>query len=167
MTRERPGPLTVCFVCTGNTCRSPLAEYVFRSQLERAGLADRVTVMSAATVQPRPGLGADPRAVQVLAGRGIDASGHRARHFEPEWFAQLELVVALDRSNAGTLSRLASQPAELDRIHTLLSFDPVQNVLLDVSDPYYSDLRAFERTLAIIEQASEHLLAHVAGLLGA
>lgn len=162
---DAAGRLTVCFVCTGNNCRSPIAEHVFQGLLDRAGRDDDVAVMSAGLVQPRAGQTADERTIAVLAARGMDASDHRARQFLPEWFEQVDLVVALDRWHAGRLRALAVDSSAVERIHTLLSFDPDQNVLRDVADPYFSGPVAFEQTLTAIEQASPHLLDHVTELL--
>jgi protein-tyrosine phosphatase len=65
-------------VCTGNICRSPMAEYLLREAVADAGLEDRIEVESAGTTGWEAGSPIDPRAGQLLAGRGIDARGHRA-----------------------------------------------------------------------------------------
>ena len=88
MTLDRPaGPYRVCFVCTGNICRSPMAEVVFRALVERAGLADRIEVDSAGTGDWHVGAGADDRALLALTAGGYDGAAHRARRFDPRWFA--------------------------------------------------------------------------------
>src|SRR3954454_21966139 len=85
----------VCFVCSGNICRSPIAEVVMRRLVEDEGLAGVVEVDSAGTGAWHEGDGADPRAVAVLDGSGYDGSAHRARAFEADWFADIDLVLAL------------------------------------------------------------------------
>ncbi len=85
----------VCFVCTGNICRSPMAESVFRARVAEAGLADLVAVDSAGTGGWHEGEPADPRTISVLEENGYD-SEHTARQFLPSWFARLDLVIALD-----------------------------------------------------------------------
>jgi protein-tyrosine phosphatase len=161
---ERDGRFTVCFVCTGNICRSPIAEYLFEERLREAGLSDEIAVLSAGTTRNHAGQKADRRTLDILATNGIDAADHRARQFRPTWFADVDLVVALDRSNAATLRKIALRPDDRERIHTLLSFDPLQDALLDVSDPYFSGASAFVQTHAIIDQATAHLVEYVAGL---
>lgn len=82
----------VCFVCTGNICRSPMAEAVFRARVEDAGLGHLVEADSAGTGGWHEGEGADPRTEAVLAdhGYGLD---HAARQFQQSWFSRLDLDV--------------------------------------------------------------------------
>ena len=88
-------PFRVCFVCTGNICRSPMAESVFRAHIDEAGLDGLVEVDSAGTDGWHEGDGADHRTVSVLTAGGYE-SGHRARQFSVSWFSRLDLVIALD-----------------------------------------------------------------------
>ena len=74
-----PSLFRICFVCTGNICRSPMAEAIFRSLITRGGYAGRVSVASAATGDWHVGEPADPRTISALAAHGYDASRHRAR----------------------------------------------------------------------------------------
>lgn len=96
----------VCFVCTGNICRSPTAESVFRARVAEDGLDGVVEAESAGTDGWHEGDGADPRTVAVLEENGY-ASDHTARRFDPSWFARLDLVIALDTGHLRTLRRLA------------------------------------------------------------
>ena len=89
----------VCFVCTGNICRSPMAEVVFRDLIAKHGLESTVAVMSAGTGDWHVGERADERTLDALAGRGFDASEHRAKQFDRSWFDSLDLIVAFDRSS--------------------------------------------------------------------
>ena len=91
-------PYRVCFVCTGNICRSPMAESVFRARVAEAGLDGLVEVDSAGTGGWHEGDGADPRTVSVLEANGYD-SDHAARQFQAAWFARLDLVIALDEGH--------------------------------------------------------------------
>jgi protein-tyrosine phosphatase len=88
-------PFRVCFVCTGNICRSPMAESVFRARVAEAGLDGLVEVDSAGTGGWHEGDGADPRTVSVLEAGGYEGA-HAARQFRADWFARLDLVIALD-----------------------------------------------------------------------
>ena len=80
-------PYRICVVCTGNICRSPMAEFVLRERFEEAGLGDHVAVDSAGTTAWEVGNPADPRTLEVLRRRGheSDYSDHRARAFECSW----------------------------------------------------------------------------------
>ncbi|WP_433774227.1 low molecular weight protein-tyrosine-phosphatase [Microbacterium sp. gxy059] len=153
-------PTRVCFVCTGNICRSPMADVVFAHLAAEAGLADRFVVSSAGTGDWHVGDPADPRAVAALARRGYDGTAHRARQFDPAWFDDLDLVVALDRGHERALRRAARTDADRDKVRLLLSFDP-DRVEEDVPDPYYDDDRAFEDALTMVEDASRALLARL------
>ncbi|MGW2015812.1 low molecular weight protein-tyrosine-phosphatase [Streptomyces sp. NPDC001927] len=149
----------VCFVCTGNICRSPMAESVFRARVEEAGLADTVEVDSAGTGGWHEGHAADPRTVAVLEDHGY-ASGHTARQFRASWFPALDLVIALDEGHVRELRRLAPTPEDAAKVRLLRSYDPAADDL-DVPDPYYGGTDGFEECLEMVEAASEGLLAAV------
>ncbi|GAB1336609.1 low molecular weight protein-tyrosine-phosphatase [Streptomyces sp. E-15] len=150
----------VCFVCTGNICRSPMAESVFRARLAEAGLADLVTADSAGTDGWHEGEPADPRTVSVLEEHGYD-SAHIARRFLPSWFARLDLVIALDAGHLRALRRLAPTEEDARKIRLLRSHDPAAGDDLDVPDPYYGGRDGFEECLEMVEGASAGLLTAV------
>ncbi|MFJ9099048.1 low molecular weight protein-tyrosine-phosphatase [Streptomyces sp. NPDC102405] len=150
----------VCFVCTGNICRSPMAESVFRARAAEAGLDGLVEVDSAGTGGWHEGDGADPRTVSVLEEHGYDG-GHTARQFQPSWFSRLDLVIALDTGHLKALRRLAPTPQDAAKVRLLRSYDPAAGDELDVPDPYYGGLDGFEECLEMVETASEGLLAEV------
>ena len=150
----------VCFVCTGNICRSPMAESVFRARIAEAGLDALVEVDSAGTGGWHQGDGADPRTVSVLEENGYDSS-HTARQFQPSWFSRLDLVIALDTGHLKALRRLARTPEDAAKVRLLRSYDPAAGDDLDVPDPYYGGLDGFEECLEMVEAASEGLLAEI------
>lgn len=150
----------ICFVCLGNICRSPMAEVVMRHLLQRHGLEDRVEVSSAGTGDWHIGERADERTMAALAGRGYDASEHRARQFAADWFADHDLVVALDRGNLAVLQGLA--PADQrHKVKLMLSFDDQAGDELDVPDPYYGGTAGFDHALDLVERACRGLLERV------
>ncbi|HEY6005544.1 MAG TPA: low molecular weight protein-tyrosine-phosphatase [Anaeromyxobacter sp.] len=128
-------------VCTGNICRSPMAEALLRARFERRG---RGAVESAGlgAVEGRP---ADPVAVELLAARGLDLSGHRARRVTPEMLSRFDLVLVMDSEQHRSLMALA--PSYRGRIRRLGGFSN-----FDVPDPYREPRLAFERSLALIER---------------
>ncbi|WP_326666894.1 low molecular weight protein-tyrosine-phosphatase [Streptomyces canus] len=150
----------VCFVCTGNICRSPMAESVFRALVAEAGLDGLVEVDSAGTGGWHEGDDADPRTVSVLEEHGYDG-GHTARQFQPSWFSRLDLVIALDTGHLKALRRLAPTPQDAEKVRLLRSYDPAAGDDLDVPDPYYGGLDGFQQCLEMVEAASEGLLAEV------
>lgn len=145
-------PLHVTFVCTGNICRSPMAEKVFARHLLDAGLHDAVRVSSAGTGGWHVGDGADPRTVAELDAHGYD-SEHAAAQVGPEHLAA-DLIVALDTGHARALLQLG---APADRVALLRSFDPDAEDS-SVADPYYSSDAAFTEVREQIESAVPGLL---------
>ncbi|MEU9625680.1 low molecular weight protein-tyrosine-phosphatase [Streptomyces luteogriseus] len=151
----------VCFVCTGNICRSPMAEIVFRARVAEAGLDELVEVDSAGTGGWHEGDGADPRTVAVLEDNGY-AGDHTARQFRSSWFSRLDLVIALDSGHLGALRRLAPTEQDAEKVRLLRSYDPAAgDDDLDVPDPYYGGPDGFEECLEMVEAASTGLLAAV------
>ncbi len=156
MTATAVDPFRVVFVCTGNICRSPMAEVVFRSFAETAGLGSRVVSTSAGTGDWHVGEQADRRTLDALARRGYDGVRHRARQFTLSDFATNDLVVALDRSHERILRGWARDEGDADRIALLMSFDTTAGAV-DVPDPYYAGAGMFDEVLAMIESASRAL----------
>ncbi|MFF8968741.1 low molecular weight protein-tyrosine-phosphatase [Streptomyces sp. NPDC014995] len=150
----------VCFVCTGNICRSPMAESVFRARVAEAGLDGLVEVDSAGTGDWHVGEGADPRTVSVLEENGY-VLAHTARMFERSWFARLDLVIALDSGHLRALRRLAPTDEDAHKVRLLRAYDPAAGHDLDVPDPYYGGRDGFEECLGMVEKASEGLLSAV------
>ncbi len=151
----------ICFVCTGNICRSPMAETVFGALVRNAGLEGAIFVTSAGTGDWHVGEPSDDRTLAALAARGYNGSGHRGRQFDPSWFSSLDLVVVFDRSQERILRAWASIESDRAKVQPLLSFDPTQAPLTDVPDPYYSDSAMFDQVLGMIEKACAALFRQV------
>ncbi len=142
-------PIHVTFVCTGNICRSPMAEKMFADQLRQRGLADAVRVTSAGTGNWHVGDCADERAAKVLRAHGYPTD-HRAAQVDDDHLGA-DLVIALGRNHLRILQQLG---VDTDRVRMLRSFDPRSGAYaLDVEDPYYGDHADFEEVLAVIEAA--------------
>lgn len=165
-----PSPYRVCFVCTGNICRSPMAESVFRAHAVEAGLDGHVEVDSAGTGPWHEGDGADRRAIDVLTAHGYEQN-HIARQFRAEWFDRLDLVIALDSGHLHELRALAPTPHAAAKVRLLRSYDPDadQDALggLDVPDPYFGGPDDFEECLEMVEAACGGLLDAVSEAMDA
>lgn len=151
-------------MCTGNICRSPMAEYLLRQAIEEAGLKD-VEIASAATSDWETGNPIDARAAGLLGQRGIDASRHVARQFAAGDFAAADLVLALDTDHFNHLRRLATTDADRSKIRMLRSFDPElaqeAPARQGIYDPWYGDEADFETTSQLITAALPGLVQHI------
>ena len=160
-------PYRVMTVCTGNICRSPMAEVVLRHRFERAGLGDAVVVDSTGISDEEHGRPIDRRALHVLSAHGYDVPRHVARQVTPVDLAARDLLLPMTAAHAGALRRLAHGDVALTgRIRLYRSFDAAAPAggpehLLDVDDPWYGDQQGFEVTLAEVEAAADGIVEHV------
>ncbi len=152
-------PVGVLFVCTGNICRSPTAEGVFRAFAARAGLANTLRAESAGTHGFHVGEPPDRRAVLAARARGYDIATLRARAFAVEHFNRFDWIVAMDEVNLRVLTEL--RPSDFaGNLELMMNFVPDAQVR-EIPDPYYGGPEGFERVLDLVELASEALLLHV------
>jgi protein-tyrosine phosphatase len=150
----------VCFVCLGNICRSPTAEGVMRTMIERAGLTGAIEIDSAGTGAWHVGEPADDRARAAAARRGFELTS-LARQVTRADFARFDYLVAMDEENLRALERMAPDRAARGKVRLLRSFDPRAPRGAAVPDPYYGGDDGFEEVLDICERACRGLLAHV------
>jgi protein-tyrosine phosphatase len=155
-----PDPFRVVFVCTGNICRSPMAEVVFRALATQRGLGDRVLSRSAGTGDWHLGERADQRTLEALSRRGYDGSAHRARQFSAASFADNDLIVALDRTHERILKAWARSADDKGKVTLLRAYDPAASTM-DVPDPYYAGPPMFDSVLAMIETATRGLFSQL------
>ncbi|WKD60704.1 putative low molecular weight protein-tyrosine-phosphatase [Corynebacterium ciconiae DSM 44920] len=140
----------IVFVCTGNICRSPMAEVIVRAAVEDAGLDDAVEISSCGIGGWHSGQQADRRARAELAAHGYDGESHRAQQLSSS-LIDADLLVALDH---GHVRDLQAQGADPERIRLLRSFDPDSDPEAIVEDPYYGDAEGFSTTRVQIEAAT-------------
>src|ERR1700674_4757331 len=160
---DKQAAATVLFVCTGNICRSPIAEAVFRTLVEREQLSSQITIDSAGTHGHQTGERPDLRAIRAARLRGYDLSNQRARLFDPDDFSRFEWIVAMDSQNLRFLKTL--RPAD-HRGHLALFLDFAPELgLRDVPDPYYGKAEDFECVLDLVERGAAPLLAAIQGAL--
>jgi protein-tyrosine phosphatase len=143
--------MRVVFVCTGNICRSPSAEAVFKQRLHEAGLGDVVEVSSAGLGGWHVGNDADHRSLAALRSRGYDLA-HAARQVKRDWADDYDLFVAMD---TGHLMELRSLMPSAE-VRLLRDWDPHGRG--NVPDPYYDGQEVFEEVLDIIERSCEGLV---------
>jgi len=153
--------VAVLFVCTGNICRSPTAEGMFRHKARAAGLEGRIRIDSAGVTAYHVGEPPDPRAAEAAEQRGYSLDGQCARQVDAADFARFDLLVAMDRSHFSRLRAMAPDDASRDQVVMMSAFARRPNTPRDVPDPYYGGGGGFERVLDMLEDATDGLLDHV------
>ncbi|KPN21658.1 low molecular weight protein-tyrosine-phosphatase [Arthrobacter sp. Edens01] len=146
-------------VCTGNICRSPMAQFILAQALSEAGLEAETAVDSAGVTAWEAGRPIDPRAAAELLNHGYPepaVDSFRARAFEPEWYGERDLILALDYGHLTHLQ--AEAPSGFrSRIRMLRSFDPAAADLpasgQGIDDPWYGDMSDFDSSYALIQAA--------------
>jgi low molecular weight protein-tyrosine phosphatase len=150
-----PRPLRVLFVCTGNICRSPLAEAVFKGLVSERGLARRYEADSAGTYGYHEGDPADPRTVKVGLNHGL-AVDSIARELRDADFTRFDLLVAMDRGHLREMRARCAKPLQ-GKLVMMSDYGP-EGVLKDVPDPYYGPLSGFEDIYQILDRCCRGLL---------
>ena len=140
---------TLLFVCTGNTCRSPLAEAVARRELEARGWRDRVRVLSAGT-GAFPGMGASEGSVTVASRHGLALEDHRSSPLTPELAREADLILGMSPGHVIRARELAPEA----RVELLGSFARGSEgpAGLSVPDPIGAPLEVYEETYQVIEE---------------
>ena len=148
-----------------------MAEVVARAELDRAGLGGLVEVDSAGTGDWHVGGPMDRRARAELGRRGYDGSSHRARQFQPSWFAGKDLVLAMDLANLEDLREMAPDgAADGPRLLLFRSFDPGRAAGDDpyqgqVPDPYGGPAEDYALALDLVQAAVRGLAGQLATVL--
>ena len=158
-------PYRIVFVCTGNICRSPMAEVITRSLAastelgDGTALAEHLEVRSAGTGPWHEGEPMHERASATLVRGGYPGHGHVAHQFTSSQLGQIDLMVALDRRHQQTLRGLGADPG---RLALLRAFDPAAGAAADVPDPYYGDDDVFDGCRDMIAAGCTGLVASLA-----
>lgn len=151
--------VNVLFVCSGNICRSPLAQGVFEDLLRREGLKDEITTDSAGTYAfYHLGDPPDPRACQSAAERGLDIGSQRARMIESEDCESFDYLLVMDRGNYENVRDLCRSNA--GKVRFLLDYAP-DLAEIEIPDPYYGGPTGFERTMDLAEEACRGLFEDI------
>ena len=148
--------IKVLFVCLGNICRSPMAQFVFKQMVEERGLSEQFEIDSAGTESYHVGELPDRRAMQCARSRGYDLSAHKARQVRSSDFEYYDWILAMDWDNIAELKRMAPDGYK-EKATLLMRFSSSYDVAV-VPDPYYGGPGDFENTVARAYAACTGLL---------
>lgn len=126
--------IKVLFVCHGNICRSPMAEFVFRDMVKKEGLSDKITVASAATSYEEIGNGVHRGTKAKLAEVGISTNGKVAVHMEKSDYEKYDYIIGMDSLNIRNILRITGGDPQ-NKVSKLLSFADDDG---DIADPWYT-----------------------------
>lgn len=147
--------IKILFVCHGNICRSPMAEFVMKDLVEKAGLKDRFHIESAATSTEEIGNPVYPPARRKLAEYGISCAGHAARQLTRKDYDQFDWLIGMDFANLRNMRRMCGGD-EQDKIHLLMDYTHRPG---EVADPWYTG--NFEATWQDVREGCEGLLQYL------
>ncbi len=125
----------ILFVCHGNICRSPMAEFIMKKLVEDAGLAEQFEIASAATSTEEIGNPVYPPARRKLAEHGIGCEGKYARQLTRRDYEHYDLLIGMDRYNIRNMERMCGGDPE-GKIHSLMEYEGRKGQ--DVADPWYT-----------------------------
>ncbi len=152
-------PLRILFVCHGNICRSPMAEFILRDMAEKKGIADRLTIASAATstdeIYGGRGNPVYPAAKAELAAHGIRCDGKQAVKVRCEDYDRYDLIIGMDSANIRNMNRIFGGDPE-GKIRKMMDYTSRGG---DVADPWYSD--RFDIAYREIFNGCEGLMAEI------
>ena len=151
----------ILFVCHGNICRSPMAEYVLMDMVEKRALASRFEISSAATSREELGNPVYPPARNKLAEHGVSCAGHRARQMTKGDYGRCDRIVCMDRNNVLGVRRITGGDPQ-GKISLLLDFTPRAGS--EVADPWYTG--DFDATWRDVVEGCEGLLDVLLKLTG-
>lgn len=144
--------IKILFICHGNICRSPMAEFVMRDMVNKAGLSDKFEIASAATSTEEIGNSVYPPVKRLLADNGISCDGKTARQLTKKDYDNYDLLIGMDGANYRNINRICGGDKQ-NKIHLLMDFTGSPH---DVADPWYT--RNFDATWNDINEGCKALL---------
>ncbi len=145
----------ILFVCLGNICRSPMAEFVMKDIVDKAGLSHEFEIASAATSTYEIGNPVYPPARKKLAEHGIDCAGKTARQITQRDYDYYDYIVAMDQSNLRNLRAMLGEDKH-KKISLLMDYT---NRPADVADPWYTG--DFQATWDDVSEGCTELLTFI------
>ena len=150
----------ILFICHGNICRSPTAEFVMKHLVKQAGLEDQFNIASAATHTDELGEPVYPPSRKKMAENGIDCSGKYARLMRPDDYEKYDLLIGMDDENSRFMKRMYN-PDNENKLKNLMDY--AGKIGASVADPWYT--RDFELTWQDINAGCRGLLENLTGII--
>ena len=144
--------INIMFVCHGNICRSPMAEFIFKDLLRKKRMEDQFTVVSSATSREEIGHPVHPGTRKILMQNGITCEGKTSLQFMKKDYELYDMIVCMDDFNIRNLLKIIGADPE-GKVHKLLDFTGKSK---DIADPWYTD--DFDETYEDIKEGCEALL---------
>ncbi len=152
--------IKVLFVCTGNICRSPAAEGIFRKFVRDANLENDISIDSAGTIGYHSGELPDARMRKHASARGYNLDS-RARQFNPmKDFEEFDYIITMDDYNYTDLIQLDRKKLYTNKLFKMADFISDKNIS-EVPDPYYGGAEGFEFVIDILEDGTKNLLTKI------
>ena len=147
--------IKILFICHGNICRSPMAEFVMKDLVKSEGLADKFIIASAATSNEEIGNPVYPPVRAILSKRGISTEGKRAVRVTKGDYGYYDYLICMDKNNLRNLNFIIGSDTE-NKVYRLLDFTPTPD---DVADPWYTG--DFDTTECDVNNGCEALLEYI------
>jgi protein-tyrosine phosphatase len=147
--------IKVLFVCHGNICRSPMAEFVFKDMVKKRGLSDRSHIASAATSTEEIGSVVHHGTRKILNRLGISTEGKHAVQMTTGDYREYDYIIAMDQRNIANINRIIGKDSK-NKVRKLLDYTQSSG---DIADPWYTD--DFEQTYKDIYEGCEALLEYI------
>ena len=147
--------IKILFICHGNICRSPMAEFVMKDLVAKKGLADEFIIASAATSNEEIGNPVYPPVRRILSGRGISTDGKRAVRVTKGDYGYYDYLICMDKNNLRNLNFIIGNDSE-NKVYRLLDFTDSP---ADVADPWYTG--DFEATERDVDSGCDALLEYI------
>jgi len=151
---QKNNAMKILMVCLGNICRSPMAEGIMRSKIEKHQL--KAEVDSCGTAAYHVDDSPDSRALQTLKKHHMDISNLRGRQFDIKDFDRFDLIYTMDESNYQNILNMTRSQSDKDKVEMILNtISPNENI--PVPDPYYGGQNGFDQTYKLLDLACEEI----------
>ncbi len=148
--------MKILFVCLGNICRSPMAEYILKKKCAERNLDWEID--SSGTEHYHVGAGADPRGVRTALKHGIDMRAHKARELSPEDFDHYDIIYSLATDVTHEISHIAKSEERMKKVRLFMD-ELFPGEKKSVPDPWYGSEKDFEPVFELVERVCEEIVS--------